>query len=230
MKKIAIIDSSEIFARYLGRVISALGHEVKHALDIEAGFELINACHPDLVITEMHFPIHSGLDLCRKLKENSRTADIPIVIVSTDGAGLKMQQAEQAGCADYLTKPLTVGEINLMLQRNIPFVVKRRAIRLNISVDVVIVAGGRRIETRTTTIGEGGMLVRSGSDVFRKGLSMDVATWLWPSGDPVMLTGEVVYVSEAAGALSQRGVGIKFTNISPEAASQLTRFMEKAVF
>jgi len=229
MSKIAIIDSAETFSRYLGRVISALGYETEHAPDIEAGFALIKAYQPDLVISEMYFPNHSGLDLCEKLKKDHCTADIPIIIVSTDGTSGKIRQAVQAGCADYLTKPMTVGEVHQMLQRNLPFAAKRRAIRLNISKDVVLVAGGRRIETRTATLGEGGMLVRTDSDVFHIGVPLDIALWLGPSGEPLMLSGEVIYVSEPAGPLSQRGVGIKFTTISREVADQLAQYMEQAV-
>lgn len=229
MNKIAIIDASETFSRYLGRVVSALGYEHENAGDIEAGFALIKAYQPDLVISEMHFTNHSGLDLCEKLKEDRCTADIPVVIVSTDGTSGKIRQAVQAGCADYLTKPMTVGEVHQMLQRNLPFAVKRRAIRLNIEEDVVLVAGGRRIETRTATLGEGGMLVRTDSDVFRVGLPLDIAVWLRPPGEPLMLAGEVIYVSEPSGPLGQRGVGIKFTTVSREAAEQLAQYMERAV-
>jgi CheY-like chemotaxis protein/Tfp pilus assembly protein PilZ len=229
MRKVVVIDSSETFSRYLGRVISALGYETEHAPDIEAGFALIKAYQPDLVISEMYFPNHSGLELCEKLKKDHCTADIPIVIVSTDGTSGKMRLAVQAGCADYRTKPMTVGEVHQLLQRNLSFATKRRAIRLNIAEDVVLVAGGRRIETRTATLGEGGMLVRTDSDVFHAGLPIDISVWLRPPGEPLMLSGEVIYVSEPAGPLNQRGVGIKFTAVSREAADQLAQYLERAV-
>jgi CheY-like chemotaxis protein len=229
MKKIVIVDSSETFVKYISRVLSRLGYEVHAAFDIEAGFSIIDRKKPDLVLTEMHVGNHDGLELCARLRSFPDTSGIPVVIVTTDGTSEGMEQARQAGCSDYLTKPMTVRDIHSILQRNLSFPVLRRVIRLNICVDAVIGSAGLKIETRTVTLGEGGMLVRSDHPIFQGGSRLDIVLHLSSAEAPLELKGEVIYRIETANNGSQRGIGIQFIDIEKDAAAQLTRFIEAAI-
>lgn len=229
MKQIVIVDCSETFVKYASRVISRLGYEVHHAFDLVTGFSLIAGKKPDLVLLEITVSNRTGLKLCEEMRRDPRTAEIPVVIVTTDGTMESREQAMLAGCCDYLAKPLTVRDFNLMLQRNLPFLVKRRATRLNIAVNAVISSGDRRIEIMTTTLGEGGMLVRSDDPLFRNGSRLNISLCLSTSEAPVALRGEVIYLSKPAEPSTLNGIGIKFVDIEPDAATQLTRFIEEVV-
>jgi CheY-like chemotaxis protein/Tfp pilus assembly protein PilZ len=229
VKQIVIVDSSETFVKYASRVISRMGYEIHPAFDVKTGFALIAGKKPDLVLLEINVSNRTGIKLYARMRSDPRTAGIPLVIVTVDGTMESRERGKLVGCSDYLTKPLTVRDIHLMLQRNLPFLVKRRVMRLNIAVNADIGSGDRRIEIMTTTLGEGGMLVRSDHPVFKNGSRVDISLYLSTAEAPVKLIGEVIYICEAAETSTLNGVGIKFVDIEPDAAARLTRFIEEAI-
>jgi PAS domain S-box-containing protein len=75
------------------------------------GLAAIRQRTPSLVLLDMHLPDIDGLELLRHLKHDSRTADIPVVVVSADATSARIREALGAGAAQYLTKPVNVAEI-----------------------------------------------------------------------------------------------------------------------
>ncbi len=229
MKTIVMIDPSETFVKFVSRVLVRMGYEVHHAGDMKSGLAVIAEVQPNLVLAELNVPPCKGVEICEKLRSDPHSSTIPLVIVTTDGSAESMTQARQTGCADYLTKPLTVRDIHLMLQRNLPFVVKREMIRLDIGVDAIIRSKDQQIETRTKTLGEGGMLVQSDHQSLQKGSRVTISFGLPPSHEHVELTGEVIYILDPVVPHSLPGVGIRFTDITQETAKNLRQFIEESV-
>jgi CheY-like chemotaxis protein/Tfp pilus assembly protein PilZ len=228
MKKIVMIDPSETFIKFVSRTLTRMGYEVFHAFDLESGFSVIAGTKPSLVLTEINLRNCKGTELCEKLRSDPRTSSIPIVIVTTDGSEQSLEQAKKAGCSDYLTKPLTVRDIHLMLQRNLPFTVKRQKLRLDIGVDAILLAEEQKINVRTKTLGERGMLVQSNHHSLHNGSQVDISLHLPESHSPIELTGEVIYILNPADHCSPHGVGIKFSDIRKEASELLRNFIERA--
>lgn len=229
MKKIVMIDPSETFAKFVSRVLVRMGYEVHRAGDMESGLAVIAEVQPNLVLAELNVPHCKGVEVCEKLHRDPRSATIPVVIVTTDGNAASIAQAKQNGCVDYLTKPLTVRDIHLMLQRNLPFVVKRQMLRLDIGVDAIIRSKDQQIEARTKTLGEGGMLVQSDHQAFQKGSQVKISFNLPPSLGTVELTGEVIYILDPAAPHSLPGVGIRFNDIGQDNEEKLRLFIEQSV-
>ena len=76
-----------------------------------SGLAAIRAQRPDLILLDMHLPDISGMELLRELKADVRTAAIPVVVVSADALAQQIDAAFQAGCSQYLTKPVSVSEL-----------------------------------------------------------------------------------------------------------------------
>ncbi|MFN6996114.1 MAG: PleD family two-component system response regulator, partial [Aquincola tertiaricarbonis] len=68
---------------------------------------------------DMHLPDIDGLELLRHLKADPDTARIPVVVVSADATSARIQEAMAAGAAQYLTKPVNVGEILAVLDEQL---------------------------------------------------------------------------------------------------------------
>lgn len=72
------------------------------------GLAAIRAELPDLILLDMHLPDIDGLELLRHLKNDLRTAGLPVIVVSADATPARVSEAIAAGAAHYLTKPLNL--------------------------------------------------------------------------------------------------------------------------
>lgn len=93
--------------RKLVRDILLFQFDVEEAVSAEAAEEYLQTQHPDLILLDIQLPGMDGLSLMRRLKANSATADIPIVALSAHAMTRDIELARQAGCVDYITKPIT---------------------------------------------------------------------------------------------------------------------------
>jgi signal transduction histidine kinase/CheY-like chemotaxis protein len=72
------------------------------------GLDLVREHHPDLVLLDLHLPDLSGAEVLGRLKADSATASIPVVVVSADATPSQVERLEEAGVAAYMTKPIDV--------------------------------------------------------------------------------------------------------------------------
>ena len=75
------------------------------------GLAAIRARRPDLILLDMHLPDISGMELLRHLQQDPHTSGTPIVVVSADALAQQIDAAFDAGCTNYLTKPVNVAEL-----------------------------------------------------------------------------------------------------------------------
>jgi two-component system cell cycle response regulator DivK len=93
--------------RKLVRDILLFQFDVEEAVSAEAAEEYLRTHHPDLILLDIQLPGMDGLSLMRRLKAKPATADIPIVALSAHAMTRDIDLARQAGCVDYITKPIT---------------------------------------------------------------------------------------------------------------------------
>jgi CheY-like chemotaxis protein len=93
--------------RKLFRDILEMQFEVVEARSAEAALQWLDTGRPDLILMDMGLPGMDGLALTRLLKARSDTADVPIVGLSAHALLHDVEAARQAGCVDYITKPIT---------------------------------------------------------------------------------------------------------------------------
>ncbi len=93
--------------RKLVRDILLFQFEVEEAVSAEAAQEYLRTHRPDLILLDIQLPGMDGLSLMRQLKAEPATADIPIVALSAHAMTRDIDLARQAGCVDYITKPIT---------------------------------------------------------------------------------------------------------------------------
>jgi signal transduction histidine kinase/ActR/RegA family two-component response regulator len=72
------------------------------------GLDLAQAHVPDLMIIDINLPGMNGLDLCRRIKSNPRTRDVPCIALTASAMPKDLQEGLEAGFEKYLTKPLNV--------------------------------------------------------------------------------------------------------------------------
>jgi CheY-like chemotaxis protein len=94
--------------------------EVAHAQDGEEAVRLAGELLPNLVVMDVNMPTLNGFDATRRLKGNGATAKIPVIAV-TGVTDFTSEQAKEAGCDGYITKPVSpekfFGEVSRVLKR-----------------------------------------------------------------------------------------------------------------
>lgn len=103
-RKILIIDDSEITLAMEKSVLEARGYEVQAAATLQEFEKLLKAFRPHLILTDIHMPEAKGTDICRTLKNEYGTQDIPIVLFSSLADEELEKLAEQVGADGFLSK------------------------------------------------------------------------------------------------------------------------------
>jgi CheY-like chemotaxis protein len=103
-RKILLIDDSEITLAMEKAVLEARGYEVKATATLMEFEKTLQTWKPDLILTDIHMPEAKGTDICRTLKNEYGTQDIPIVLFSSLPDAELSKLAEQVGADGYLSK------------------------------------------------------------------------------------------------------------------------------
>ena len=94
--------------RKLVRDILQFQFHVEEAVSAEDALEHLHShAPPDLILMDVQLPGMDGVALTRRLKADPATAGIPIIVLSAHALPHDIQEARQAGCVDYITKPIT---------------------------------------------------------------------------------------------------------------------------
>ncbi|MEO2003424.1 MAG: response regulator, partial [Candidatus Poribacteria bacterium] len=109
--RILLVDDSKVVHSHVGGILKEAGYIVSHAMDGVEGLERATEDLPDLIISDIEMPNMDGFEMCRHVKEAHRTQRIPIVILSSRGASVDMDQGFDVGANDYLTKPVDDNEL-----------------------------------------------------------------------------------------------------------------------
>ena len=104
MPKILIVEDDGLMSRMYDRLISFAGNEVEVAEDGEAGFVKAKEFLPDLILLDVMMPRMNGLEVIQKLKEEPKTRNIIVVLLTNLGIQEKLDEAMQLGAAAVITK------------------------------------------------------------------------------------------------------------------------------
>ena len=103
-RKILLIDDSEITLALEKSVLESRGYDVRATSTLIEFEKTLQSWKPHLILTDIHMPEATGADICRTLKNEYGTQDIPIVLFSSLPDDELSRLAEQVGADGYLSK------------------------------------------------------------------------------------------------------------------------------
>ncbi|NPA54774.1 MAG: response regulator [Epsilonproteobacteria bacterium] len=116
--KVLVVDDSSTMRRIIVNTLARLGYKdvVQGADGVEA-WEAMQK-NPDIgvVITDWNMPNMNGLELVKKIRAEEKYADIPIIMVTTEGGKAEVITALKAGVNNYIVKPFTPQVLKEKLQ------------------------------------------------------------------------------------------------------------------
>ena len=114
-RAILIIEDEATLARNLATYLERLGYEARIAGSAEEGLTTIEQWRPEVVLCDHNLPGLSGLDALRRMRATD--PDARVVMMTGYGSTELAVDAMKAGAVDFLTKPLVLGEVKLLLER-----------------------------------------------------------------------------------------------------------------
>lgn len=111
MAKILIVEDNELNRDMLSRRLIRNGHTVVLAGDGQQGVEMAENEKPDLILMDMSLPVLSGWEATKRLKSSLVTKSIPVIALTAHAMASDREQALEAGCDDFDTKPIELARL-----------------------------------------------------------------------------------------------------------------------
>jgi len=103
-KTILLVEDDKSLNKIIRLKLENFGYNVLLAEDAEEALKILDAHLPDLIWLDIYLPGISGLELLKKIRQNRKTKDLKIAIVSVSGNNLKMEIAEKFSVKDFFIK------------------------------------------------------------------------------------------------------------------------------
>ena len=109
--KILVVDDTPANIKLLRDLLASKGYEVSTAVNGEEALAKVAAEKPDLVLLDVMMPGISGYDVCRRIREDSATALLPVVMCTSLDPQQERVKGIEAGADDFLSKPVNQAEL-----------------------------------------------------------------------------------------------------------------------
>ncbi len=122
-KNIIVVEDDLDIRELISFNLANEGHQVFEANNGEVGIDKARNNNPDLILLDLMLPGIQGLDVCRIIKSNQETKEIPIIMVTALGQEEDIVKGLETGADDYITKPFSIkvliARVNAVLKRSI---------------------------------------------------------------------------------------------------------------
>lgn len=107
-EKILIVEDEPAIRELIRLTLQSAGYPAAYeAADGETGLQLARSHHPDLILLDLMLPGIDGLTVCRKLKADEETRNIPVIMLTAKSEESDVVLGLEMGAGDYVTKPFS---------------------------------------------------------------------------------------------------------------------------
>ncbi len=133
---ILIVDDTPDNLRFLSQTLSDRGYKVRSVIDGQMALTVARSAVPDLILLDIKMPNLDGYEVCRLLKEDGQTREIPVIFLSALDEVLDKVKAFGAGGVDYITKPFQLEEVFARIESQLSLISTKRQLQgLNIELE-----------------------------------------------------------------------------------------------
>jgi two-component system chemotaxis response regulator CheY len=107
---ILVVEDSPAVQAVISRTLGLAGvdvGELHQAANGQVALDLLGAHWIDLVLTDIHMPVMSGVELIRRMEQDGLLQTIPVVVISSDGSRSRIEEVKAKGVRAYIRKPFT---------------------------------------------------------------------------------------------------------------------------
>ncbi|BAY63015.1 sensor protein [Calothrix brevissima NIES-22] len=118
-RKILIVEDRWENFSVLASLLEPLSFEIIHAYNGQEGLKQAIKCRPDLIITDLKMPVMDGLTMTQEIRNNPEIKNTIIIVSSASVFNFHRQDALNAGCNDFLPKPIQMEDLFWQLQNHL---------------------------------------------------------------------------------------------------------------
>ncbi|AJQ92958.1 phosphate regulon transcriptional regulator PhoB [Gynuella sunshinyii] len=159
-KTILVVDDETPIREMIAAALEMAGYHCIEAGDAQEAMSVVVDQKPDLLLLDWMLPGSSGVEICRRLKRDHLTAEIPVIMLTAKGEEDHKIQGLEAGADDYITKPFSPRELVARLKA-----VLRRATPPGI--EEAIEVNGLRLDPGSHRVSSNGQEIEMGPTEFR---------------------------------------------------------------
>jgi DNA-binding response OmpR family regulator len=119
-KRILVVDDDENILNLERTILEGKGFEVVAASSGARALEILAKEAFDLILLDVMMPEIDGFTVCRKIKEDSRLKEVPVIFLTAKGGGEALAEGFESGAVMYINKPFTANKlltiVNTMLE------------------------------------------------------------------------------------------------------------------
>jgi signal transduction histidine kinase/ligand-binding sensor domain-containing protein/DNA-binding response OmpR family regulator len=138
-----LIEDNEDFLFYLKDNLREY-YTIAEAADGITGWQKTLATHPDIIVSDINMPGMNGIDLCKKIKTDQRTRQIPVVLLTADTGEEQQLLGIETGAADYMTKPFN---FEILLSRLKNLLQQQQSLKQSFTKQVAVTASAITVES-----------------------------------------------------------------------------------
>lgn len=117
MRKVLAVDDDAITLELLEFLLKKRGYDVATCTGGEAGIKKAQEDPPGVIILDVMMPGIDGIETCRRLRANQKTAKIPILFLSALGQDVEVMRGLMAGSDGYMLKPFEPDELLKQIEK-----------------------------------------------------------------------------------------------------------------
>jgi two-component system chemotaxis response regulator CheY len=102
-----VVDDSRVVRKVARRILEDLGFDVAEAGDGAEALAWVRTAVPDVILLDWNMPVMNGLEFVRELRALQASAQVPVLMVTTNAESADIAGAKEAGVNDYVVKPFT---------------------------------------------------------------------------------------------------------------------------
>ena len=197
MSKILLVDDVDLFLELERSYLEGYGYDFFTASSGEEAVRRINNVVPDMLLLDYSMPGINGDEVCRLIRENPQLEKIPILMVTAAGKPEEVQNSLNAGCDDYIAKPVNKDELCDKVSRLLGRVPRRVEERISVKLPIQLHEGGRLHVVTSKDISSSGVCLESLTPL-AKNTTVEM-TLESPDGEKLSLYGKIKWSSEQPG-------------------------------
>jgi phosphate regulon transcriptional regulator PhoB len=109
--RILVVDDEKDIVDLVAYNLEKEGFSVVRAYDGKTALEMVRSQNPDLVVLDLMLPGINGVEVCRRLRSDPPSADLPIIMLTAKNEEIDRVLGLEMGADDYITKPFSVREL-----------------------------------------------------------------------------------------------------------------------